>query len=98
VRFIDTLGARLELVEASDPGSPIVPFLSRRGPGLHHIALRVPDLPALLSQLEADGVRLVDKTPRRGAHGRWVAFVHPASTGGVLLELVQEEDAGHASR
>ena len=79
VRFIETAGASLELVEASDSGSPVAGFLSRRGPGLHHVALRVPDLAGLLVRLEARGVRLVDKAPRRGAHGRWVAFVHPES-------------------
>ena len=98
VRFIETGTSRLELVDASEADSPVSKFLAQRGPGLHHIALRVPDLAGTLARLEAGGVQLVDRTPRRGAHGRWVAFVHPASTHGVLLELVQEEGRADAPR
>jgi methylmalonyl-CoA/ethylmalonyl-CoA epimerase len=82
-------GARLELIEASAASSPVARFLERRGPGLHHVALRVDDLPAVLAALAARGVRLIDESPRPGAHGTVVAFVHPASTQGVLVELVQ---------
>lgn len=81
--------ASLELVEATTPDSPVARFVERRGPGLHHLALRVPDLLAALAELKARGVRLIDEAPRPGAHGALVAFVHPSSTHGVLLELIQ---------
>lgn len=81
--------ASLELVEATTPDSPVARFVERRGPGLHHLALRVPDLVAALAELKARGVRLIDEAPRPGAHGALVAFVHPSSTHGVLLELIQ---------
>lgn len=73
-----------------DPGeNPVARFIGKRGAGLHHVALEVDDLPGLFERLVAAGVRLVDKAPRPGAHGTTVCFVHPASTGGVLVELVQ---------
>jgi LAO/AO transport system kinase len=81
--------ARLELLEPTSPDSPISNFLTKRGPGLHHIALRVPDLAATVAALKASGVRLLND-PRPGAGGHIYVFVHPASTGGVLLELIQE--------
>jgi methylmalonyl-CoA/ethylmalonyl-CoA epimerase len=81
--------ARLELLEATAADSPIAKFVERRGPGLHHITLRVDDIHAALAQLKARGVRLVDETPRPGAEHSLIAFVHPASTGGVLVELKQ---------
>jgi LAO/AO transport system kinase len=89
VRFLDTGETKLELVEAMSAASPVARFLDRRGPGLHHVALRVPDIRAALATLAARGVRLVDDTPRVGAHGSLIAFVHPASTGAVLVELVE---------
>ncbi len=74
-----------------DPGeNPVRRFLDKRGAGLHHVALFVEDLPGLLSRLQEAEVALVDNQPREGAHGTSVAFVHPKSTGGVLVELVQE--------
>jgi methylmalonyl-CoA/ethylmalonyl-CoA epimerase len=79
----------LELLEATADDSPIATFLARRGPGMHHIALRVPDIVAALAHLTARGVRLIDETPRPGAHGALVAFIHPSSTHGVLVELTQ---------
>ncbi len=81
--------AALELLEATAPDSPIAGFLARRGPGLHHITLRVDDIQAALEQLKARGVRLIDQTARPGAHGALVAFIHPASAHGVLVELKQ---------
>jgi LAO/AO transport system kinase len=81
--------SRLELLQASSPDSPIAKFLEKRGPGLHHIALRVPDLHAAVAALKAGGARLLNE-PRTGAGGHTYVFVHPASTGGVLLELIQE--------
>jgi methylmalonyl-CoA epimerase len=80
---------RIELLEPSSADSPISGFLQKRGPGLHHIALRVPDLTAAVERLRASGARLLNE-PRTGAGGHTYVFVHPASTGGVLLELIQE--------
>jgi methylmalonyl-CoA epimerase len=80
--------ARIELLEPLDPSSTIAKFLEKRGPGLHHVAMRVPDLQATARRLEAAGVRLLG-TPRRGAGGHLYVFVHPAGTGGVLWELIQ---------
>ncbi|HLK93876.1 MAG TPA: VOC family protein [Polyangia bacterium] len=68
-------------------------FLARRGPGLHHVCFAVDDLPGALAELKAAGVRLIDETPRPGARGHQVAFLHPASTGGVLFELCAGSDA-----
>jgi methylmalonyl-CoA/ethylmalonyl-CoA epimerase len=81
--------ARLELLEATAPESPIARYIDKRGPGLHHLTLRVDDLHAALAQLKARGVRLIDEVPRPGAEHSLIAFVHPASTGGVLIELKQ---------
>jgi LAO/AO transport system kinase len=81
--------SRIELLQPAAPDSPIAKFLEKRGPGLHHIALRVPDLNAAVSRLKAGGARLLNE-PRTGAGGHTYVFVHPASTGGVLLELIQE--------
>jgi len=81
--------SRLELLEATAPDSPVAKFLEKRGPGLHHVALRVPDLRTSVERLRAAGARLLNE-PRAGAGGHLYVFVHPASTGGVLLELIQE--------
>ncbi len=81
--------AALELLEATAEDSPIASYLGKCGPGLHHITLRVDDIRAVLAQLQARGVRLIDETPRPGAHGSLVAFVHPAAAHGVLVELKQ---------
>jgi LAO/AO transport system kinase len=83
--------SRLELLEPSAPDSPIAKFLEKRGPGLHHVALRVPDLNAALERLRASGARLLNE-PRPGAGGHLYVFIHPASTGGVLMELIQESE------
>ena len=87
--FIPAGGAALELLEATDDASPIARFLAKRGPGLHHITLRVDDIAAALERLKARGVRLIDEAPRPGAHGSLVAFIHPSSADGVLVELKQ---------
>ena len=79
----------VELLEALRPDSPVAKFIEKRGPGIHHIAVEVEDIRASLGELKRKGARLVDETPRVGAGGCLVAFVHPASTNGVLLELVQ---------
>jgi LAO/AO transport system kinase len=91
VQFLDSGVAKLERVWPAGPSSPVSAFLDRRGPGLHHVAFSVEDLPATLAMLSKRGVRLIDKMPRTGAHGRRIAFVHPASTGGVLIELVERD-------
>ena len=89
-RFVAAGGAALELLEATADTSPIARFVARRGPGLHHVTLRVDDLAAALARLRAHGARLIDETPRAGAEGALVAFVHPSSAHGVLVELKQE--------
>jgi methylmalonyl-CoA/ethylmalonyl-CoA epimerase len=90
VVFIGDGVARLELLEPFAPDSPVARFLAKRGAGLHHIAYRVDDLAGTLDRLAAAGTELVDRTPRQGAHGRLVAFIHPRSSAGVLIELVQQ--------
>jgi methylmalonyl-CoA epimerase len=82
--------SRLELLEATGEGSTIAKFISKRGEGLHHVCLRVPDLPAAVERLKKDGVRLVSEEIKTGAGGHRYVFLHPSSTGGVLLELVEE--------
>jgi methylmalonyl-CoA epimerase len=92
--FVPVGESALELLEATAADSPIARYLDRRGPGLHHITLRVDDIAAALARLKARGVRLIDQTPRPGAHGSLVAFVHPASAHGVLVELKQKAGDG----
>jgi methylmalonyl-CoA/ethylmalonyl-CoA epimerase len=87
--FLQAGEAAIELVEPTADDSPIATFVARRGPGIHHLALRVDDIVAALAELKAKGVRLIDETPRPGAHHSLVAFIHPASTHGVLVELKQ---------
>ena len=82
-------GVKLELLEATSASSPIAKYIDKRGPGLHHITLRVDDVAAALAALKARGVRLIDEQPRPGAEGSMIAFIHPSSTGGVLIELKQ---------
>lgn len=82
--------SRIELLEAAGANSPITKFLARRGPGLHHIAVRVDDLEGAVERLRASGRRLVTDEIRRGAEGYRYVFIHPASAGGVLLELIEE--------
>ena len=77
----------VELLESSDPASPVGKFVARRGPGIHHICFAVPDLEAVLARCRAAGIRLIDEVPRIGAEGKRIAFLHPASTGGILVEL-----------
>lgn len=81
--------SRLELLEATSETSTIAKFIAKRGEGLHHVCLRVPDLAAAVARLKKDGVRLVSEEVKIGAGGHKYVFVHPASTGGVLLELVE---------
>jgi methylmalonyl-CoA/ethylmalonyl-CoA epimerase len=83
--------SRIELLEPTSEDSPISKFLEKRGGGIHHIAVEVENIETTLAQLKAKGMRLIDETPRIGAEGCLVAFVHPSSANGVLLELVQTE-------
>jgi len=83
--------SRIELLEPTGPESPIEKFMSKRGEGIHHIAIAVEDIEATLERLKAAGMRLIDTVPRRGAHNTRIAFIHPSSTHGVLLELVQHD-------
>jgi methylmalonyl-CoA/ethylmalonyl-CoA epimerase len=85
--------SRLELLESTEPDSPIARFISKRGEGLHHITFRVDDIFEELSRLRAAGIRLIDEVPRTGADRCLVAFIHPSSTGGVLVELSQPRSA-----
>lgn len=83
---------QVELLEPLSADTTVGRFLASRGPGLHHVAFAVTDIRAELRRLEAEGLRLVDREPRKGAKGHLVAFLHPKSTDGVLVELVQHQD------
>ena len=82
-------GVDVELLEPQDPASPVAKFLAKRGPGIHHICYRVSDLDATLRRCRTAGYQLIDATPRRGAGGRRIAFLHPKTTNGILLELTE---------
>jgi methylmalonyl-CoA/ethylmalonyl-CoA epimerase len=77
----------IELLEAESPDSPIGKFVAKRGPGIHHVCFAVADLDATLDRCRTHGIRLIDETPRLGAEGKRIAFLHPSSTSGVLVEL-----------
>jgi methylmalonyl-CoA/ethylmalonyl-CoA epimerase len=87
--FVQVGEAAIELLEPTAADSPIAKFIEKRGPGVHHVTLRVDDIRDTLARLKARGVRLIDEAPREGAEGALIAFVHPASTHGVLVELKQ---------
>ena len=89
VAMLEIGESRIELLEPTRPDSPIEKFMNKRGEGIHHIAVRVDDIEESLQRLKAAGIRLIDETPKRGAHNTRVAFIHPASTHGVLMELVE---------
>jgi len=89
VAMLPAGGPRIELLEAAGPDSVIAKFIEKRGEGLHHVAVKVPDLAAAVERLKQGGARLLND-PRPGAGGHLYVFVHPSSTGGVLLELIQE--------
>lgn len=93
VVFVGEGSGRLELLAPTSPDSPVARFLERRGPGIHHLCYRVPDLPAALREASEAGYELIDTEPRPGAGGHRVAFLHPRSTGGVLIELVEHREA-----
>jgi|SRR6266545_1346747 len=86
---LDAGGSVVELLEAVDHDSPIGKFIARRGPAIHHICFEVADLESALDRCRAAGIALIDDEPRVGAEGKMIAFLHPASTGGVLIELTE---------
>ena len=92
VAFLQIGESRIELLEPTADDSPIAKFLEKKGEGTHHIAYGVDDIETALADLKAKGVRLINETPRRGAHNSLIAFLHPKATGGVLTEICQ---AGH---
>ena len=87
--FLPIKDSELELLEATSPESPIAKFIEKKGEGIHHIAIRVDNLEEALAEAKAKGLKLIDETPRRGAGGAMIAFIHPKATGGILLELSQ---------
>jgi len=93
VRFVETGDATLEIVEPLAADSPVAKFLEKRGAGLHHVCVRVPDIRAAMALLKAQGVRLIDEEPRPGAHGSLIAFLHPASALGLLIEIKETPSA-----
>jgi len=99
VAMLPVGASAIELLEPMGESSPVAKFLEKRGPGIHHVAVRVADIRAALARLKEKGARLIDEEPRQGAGGCLVAFVHPSASGGVLLELVEdapEAEARHA--
>lgn len=86
---LDAGGVDLELLESTDPDGPVGRWVAKRGAGIHHLTVRVPDLAATLRELEAKGVQLIDREPRTGAGGKRIAFLHPESTAGILIELCE---------
>jgi methylmalonyl-CoA/ethylmalonyl-CoA epimerase len=92
--LLDVGDSHVELLSPLGPDTAVGKYLARRGPGLHHVAYRVPDVEETLGQLRASGVRLIDEQPRTGIRNSRVAFIHPGSTGGVLTEIVQPAE-GH---
>jgi len=87
VSFFPVGDSEIELLESTSPDGPIAKYIEKNGEGIQHVALRVDNIEAALAELKAKGVRLIDETPRYGAGGARIAFVHPKSTGGILLEL-----------
>ena len=94
VAGFDGGGLRIELLESTDPDGPIGRFVDKRGPGIHHVCYRVDDCQAVLDKLKAAGVRTLDESPRPGAGGCKVAFIHPKAAGGVLVEISEPPEGG----
>jgi len=89
VVWLDLGTGQVELLHSADPTTPIGKFLAKRGPGLHHVCYKVPNLEAALDRCRAEGYRLLDEVPRIGADGHRIAFVHPKATAGILIELTE---------
>ena len=90
VAFFPLGESSIELVSSTDPDSGLAKFIEKKGGGIHHLCIKVPDIRAALAEMKERGVKLIDEEPRKGAHDHLVAFIHPKSTGGVLLELLEE--------
>jgi methylmalonyl-CoA/ethylmalonyl-CoA epimerase len=91
--FLQVGDSKIELLEASNPSSPIAKFLEKKGPGIHHIAFDVEDIEAEINRLSAEGFELIHTTPKDGADNKLIAFLHPKSTGSILVELCQEKNS-----
>jgi methylmalonyl-CoA/ethylmalonyl-CoA epimerase len=91
VAVFELEGSRIELLEATSSDSPVGRFLAKRGPGIHHLTMSVPDIGKAISDLEASGIRAIDRKPRIGAGGERIAFLDPRTTSGVLIELLEEK-------
>ncbi len=89
--FLPIKDSEIELLEPTADDSPVAKYMEKKGPGIHHLAIRVENLEAALEELKAKGVKLIDEKPRKGAGGAMIAFLHPKATGGVLLELCQRD-------
>ncbi|MDR1915643.1 MAG: methylmalonyl-CoA epimerase [Synergistaceae bacterium] len=87
--FLPIKDSEIELLEATSDESPIAKYIEKKGEGIHHIAIRVDNIEAALEELKANGIKLIDEKPRKGAGGAMIAFIHPKATGGILLELSQ---------
>ncbi len=90
--FLPVGDTEIELLQATSDDSPVAKFIEKKGEGIHHLALRVDDLDAALAELKEQGMRLIDETPRYGAGGARIAFIHPKATGGILLELSERQE------
>ncbi|MAP55701.1 methylmalonyl-CoA epimerase [Altibacter sp.] len=84
--------SKIELLEATNPNSPIAKFLERKGEGIHHVAFYVDNIEAEVKRLKSEGFQILNETPKRGADNKWVVFIHPKSANGVLIELCQDVD------
>ena len=93
IAFLEAGGTEIELLESVRPDSAIAKFLEKRGEGIHHLSFRVRDIEAALARASAAGLELIDRTPREGSHGTKIAFVHPRSLGGVLVEFCERRHA-----
>ena len=87
--FFLQAGSKIELLESSDPDGVISKFIAKKGEGMHHIAFEVPDIEAEMTRLKSEGFTLLNETPKKGADNKWVCFVHPKDSNGVLIELCQ---------
>ncbi len=92
VAFIPVGESEVELLESTSPDGPVAKFIEARGEGIQHVAFRVENIESALQELKDKGIRLIDQTPRKGAGGAKIAFIHPKETGGVLIELTQREN------
>lgn len=96
--FLQLGESTLELLEPTSPDSPVAKFIAKRGEGIHHIAYAVSDIRAKLREAKEAGIRLIDEEPRPGGHGKWIAFLHPKDTYGVLTEYCQRMESEQGSK